>query len=187
MRAWRACVKGLVFILALVLAGSAAAQDSGTPGAGTQGSATAVAVDCSTAGPYAQSVVTAFNGAGPLIDFMSDADATWGTMSDEDANAAIAAGDALLAELSSIEPPAIYAQAHEGIITVVRFNVGLVRFYTFDSSLVPDIAQMEMAWKRIDAGEYAIADACPQEVAQRGGYLVFEPSPHPGEIENLPE
>lgn len=149
-----------------------------------QSAATAVAspadAGCGLVVPYTHDLFAAIENSGAFADFFTS-DAGVGDISASEAETIIRDGEALIESLKDLNVPPAYADAHAGILTVLQFRVDTARFFGLDTSKVPDIAGQDRAFNQIEAGETALAQACPEQVEQVGGYILINPAEKPGE------
>lgn len=85
-------------------------------------------------------------------------------------------GAALLAELDAMEVPESYAPGHEGLHLVLGSDLAFVTFLGVDSSVVPALDQWESGMARILQGELLTAKSCPEELAEVGDYVFYDPA-----------
>lgn len=144
-----------------------------------QSTATAVATPagagCDLVVSYTHDLYTAIDNSGAFATYFTS-DVDFGDVSASEAEAVIKDGDALIETLKGLDVPPVFAEAHEGILTFLQFTIDTARFYGLDTSVVPDIAGEDQAFDQIEAGELALAQACPDEIQQVGGYILLNPS-----------
>lgn len=141
-------------------------DESGTPVA---------ALGCSGVESYAADLEDVLDDDGAFIEFVfSDVD--FEEVPADDAGAIIENGEEIVAGLTALDVPPPYLPAHEGIIGFFQNMIDFTRFYAVDSSAVPDILGFETAMAGIYDGEVALADACPDEVDEVGGFLFISPA-----------
>lgn len=188
MKWWRMLPGMMTVVLVLGLVAPVGAQRPDPhSGAVPSPQATPAVTDCSLVEPYATGVFAAFDRYDDFYAFLGNYEITYGDLTAAEAEAIIEEGNALVADLEALDPPQAYQPAHDGLITMLQFNIDLARFYGLDTSRVPDISAEDQAWIDIDAGERALAEACTDEVEELGGYVVFEPLPLEDEIQDPPE
>lgn len=150
--------------------------------------ATPVSTGCELVEPYTNALYTAIDESDAFAEFFySDSD--FGDLTEAEAEEVTEDGNAMIATLEDLDVPAPYADAHAGIITFLRVNIDMARFYGIDSSVVPDLNAYDVALDAIFQGEIALAERCPEEIDAVGGYILLDPADYEGEIvpENVPE
>lgn len=150
--------------------------------------ATPVAPGCDLVVPYTNELYAAIDGSDAFAEFFySEAD--FGDLTAVEAEEIIEDGNAMIASLEDLEVPPLYADAHAGIISFMRVNIDMARFFGVDSSVVPDLNAYEKAMGVIYQGEVALAEACPTEIDAIGGYILLDPVGYDEEIlpEDVPE
>lgn len=172
----RSLILALVLV-AITVPAQAQRPDPHHGGTSAQGTSVATPADpgCNLVEVYTRDLYGAIDDSGAFGDFFTS-DADFGDVSASDAKAIIADGDALIETLKGLKVPPAYADAHAGILTFVQFQIDTARFYGLDTSVVPDIAGQERAFREIEAGEVAVAKACPAEIDKVGGYILLDPS-----------
>lgn len=150
--------------------------------------ATPVAPGCDLVEPYTNKLYTAIDESDAFAEFFySDAD--FGDITALEAEEITEDGNAMIASLEDLEVPSLYADAHAGIIALLRVNIDMARFFGIDSSLVPDLNAYDEAMRVIYQGEVALAEACPTEIDAIGGYILLDPAGYHEEIlpDDVPE
>lgn len=174
--------RSLTAILALLIAlgsltASAQRPDHGggrSPVPGEMGTPVA-ALGCADVETYAADLEDVLDDDGAFIDFVfSDLD--FEQVPRDDAEEIITHGEEIVATLEAMDVMPEYEPAHEGIILFFQNMIDFTRFYAFDSSSVPDILGFEKAMAGIYEGETALAEACPDEVDDLGGYIFIDPA-----------
>jgi hypothetical protein len=152
-------------------------EPSGTPSA-TSASSTPVA----TAGPGCDMVIDYYRDlnralfrADEFFNFLGDDSVTFTDLSEREATQIVDSGEALIADLEDLDVPPAYADGNDGIIALMQVNVDFVKFYVLDSSTVPNLNDIDTALEQIYYGEVDIAEACPDEVDEIGGYVMYDP------------
>jgi hypothetical protein len=130
---------------------------------------------CDQVGNYYRDLSRALLRAKDFFDFLGDDTIDVGDLTPEEGEKIVASGEALIDDLEELEAPGAYAGANTGIIQLMQVNVDLATFYAIDTSTVPDIAAYDEALVQIHDGEIALADACPDEVDDIGGYVFSDP------------
>jgi hypothetical protein len=136
---------------------------------------TPVAAFCSGVETYATDLEEMLEDDGVFLEFVFS-DIEFDELPAEDAAAIVEDGDSLIASLKTLDVPPPYLPAHEGIILFFQNMIDFTRFYTVDSSTVPDILGFDTAMSGIYEGEMALAEACPEEVDEMGGFLFISPA-----------
>ena len=136
------------------------------------GDATFVCGDIET---YTETLTDVLESPGPFMEFVFS-DIAFEELSASEAEEIIEDGDLLIAELGEIEVPAPYQPGHDGIVAFLQTIIDYARFYAIDSSQVPDILAYDRAMTGIYRGEVALAEACPDEIDDLGGYVFFDPA-----------
>jgi hypothetical protein len=169
-------ILALLIALGSLTAGAQRPDHSGgrTPLPGETGTPVA-ALECREVESYAADLEDVLEDERVFLEFVFS-DLEFDEVPVEDAEAIIEDGDELIASLSALEVPSPYLPAHEGIILFFQNVIDFTHFYTVDSSTVPDILGFETAMAGIYEGEVALAEACPDEVEEMGGYLFISPA-----------
>lgn len=185
----------LILILATMLAAGSVVSATAQVPKGSQRDAATPEVTtgdpgCELIDGYVRSLFTIIDDSGAFADFFFS-DAEWGDVSAEFAGDVRADGDEMLADLRALDVPGAYAEGHEGILAFFELQIEFAHFYGIDTSVVPDLNAQTDAFTGIDAGEIAIAEACPDEIDEVGGYILLppaedltDPDPNP---DNIPE
>lgn len=175
---------GVILMVVLMTGGSpmsAQRPDPHGPG-GERPAATAemtpAVAGCELVVPYTRALYAEIEGAGAFATFFTSSP-SFGEVSASDAQDVIRDGDLLIGKLQELDPPSVYAQAHEGVIVLMQFEIDTARFFGIDSSAVPDIAAQEKAFNDIEAGERVLAEACPAETEKVGGFVLLDVSEEP--------
>jgi hypothetical protein len=92
-----------------------------------------------------------------------------------DVEAIVDDGEALLDDLTGLTVPASYGAGHEGIQVILGFDVGYVRFLGIDASSPPDLDEWDRGMALILQGELTTANACPEEIAEIGNFVFYDP------------
>ncbi len=93
----------------------------------------------------------------------------------DEATSILEDGQALVAGLTDLDVPEVYAQANEGIVAYFQFQVDYLTFIVVDTSSPPDLDLAQQSLVLMYEGEIATADACPDEVDEAGGYIWVDP------------
>jgi hypothetical protein len=130
---------------------------------------------CSDVESYTADLEDVLDDEGAFVDFVFS-DLAFEEIPAADAEEIIGNGEEIIASLKELDVPAPYEPAHEGIILFFQNMIDFTAFYSVDSSTVPDILGFETAMTQIYEGETALAEACPDEVDQIGGYIFIDPA-----------
>lgn len=115
------------------------------------------------------------SGDSPFVEFMlSDVD--FEDVSASQAEEIIEDGNDVIASMNELDVPAPYQPGHDGIVLFMQTIIDYTRFYALDTSSVPDIVAYDNAMTGIYQGEVAIAEACPDEVEDIGGFVFIDPA-----------
>lgn len=189
-RSWLALFLAMMMTLGTMLPVAAQrpdphAWDTGTPEA-TPASNPASS-GCDLIEPYVVDLYTTIDESGAFADFFySDPD--FGEVSADEAEQVIRDGNAMIETLNDLDVPPPYVEAHESIVLFLEIDIDMARFYGLDTSVVPDLKAYRNALNTISNGEVALAEACPDEVAAVGGYILVDPAEEPPvDPENIPE
>ena len=189
-RRWLPVILGLMISMGAIAPGAAQQRDPDQKGGGhtlaTPG-ATPVSSACALVEPYTNALYTAIDESDAFAEFFYSDD-EFGDLTVAEAEEIVADGNAMIEKLENLDVPAPYADAHEGILTFLKVNIDMARFYGIDTSVVPDLSAYDSATSAIYQGEIEIAEACPDEVDAVGGYVLFDPRGFDdGPVEDLPE
>lgn len=143
--------------------------ESGTPLASGE------ALGCDDLDAYIDELEDILDSPGPFMEFVYS-DLGFEELSSREARQIIEDGEAIVAELGEMDVPEPYQPGHDGIIGFLQVIIDYARFYSVDSSQVPDILAYDHAMMAIYDGEVAIAEACPDAVDDIGGYVFFDPA-----------
>jgi hypothetical protein len=151
------------------------------PHRGASGSEVTTTVDagdpgCELVVDYYRDLNRALFRADDFFDYLADDSADFEDLSAQDAERILESGEALVTDLQDLEVPGAYAEGNEGIINLMQFNLDIVSFYALDSSNVPNVNAFDDAMLQIYEGEIALVDACPDEVDEIGGYVMYDPA-----------
>lgn len=176
----RALLHANILALVLLLGGMPVQAQRPDPHLGEPAPAVAAPVDagCDLVLSYTRDFYEALENSGAFFEFFGS-DVGIGDVSASEANDIIRDGNALIERLQGLDVPPAYAEAHAGILTFMQFQVDSARFYGLDTSVVPDIAAQEQAFRDIRDGEAAIVQACPDEIQEVGGYILINPEDGP--------
>ena len=170
----------LPLMLAASLALGLAAQEVARPNPHEQpetgASTPAGETGCEGVVDYYRDLNRAIFRADTFFDFLADESATFDDLSEREARDIVDSGEELIEDLEAMDAPAAYAEGHEGIIALMQINVDFVSFYSLDSSSVPNLNDFDAALEQIYRGEVALAEACPDEVEEVGGYIFEDPA-----------
>jgi hypothetical protein len=150
-------------------------------GAGGEGGQASTPVDAGSPGcdlviDYYRDLNRALFRADDFFDFLADESADFEDLTAQDAERILESGGALIADLQDLQVPGAYAEGNEGIIALMQFNLDILSFYALDSSNVPNVNAFDDAMLQIYEGEIALVDACPDEVDEIGGYVMYDPA-----------
>jgi hypothetical protein len=153
------------------------------PHRGATGGGTAVSTPvqtedagCDLVVDYYRDLNRALIRADDFFEFLADDSVAIEDLTAQDAERIIESGDALVEDLEGLDVPGAYAEGNAGIVALMQFNLDIVNFYTIDSSDVPNINAFDDAMLQIYEGEVALVDACPDEVDEIGGYVMYDPA-----------
>jgi len=96
------------------------------------------------------------------------------SLSDEEAQAVVDDGQALLDDLNALAVPESYAKGQQGIVMLEQYNLEGVVFLGVDASKSIDYDAGIKAFALILEGETLTAKACPEEVKAIGGYVYID-------------
>jgi hypothetical protein len=96
-------------------------------------------------------------------------------MDDDEIQDIIDDGLAMIEDLESLDPPAVYADGHQGIIDRFGFEIDYIRFLGIDASIAPNINRVNASLQLLYDGETLAATTCPEEVDDAGGYIFVDP------------
>ena len=82
-------------------------------------------------------------------------------------------GRALLADLEVLEVPGVYQSGHRGIMLLFDNDVDTIEFLGVDAYTVPDFDQWDRGLALILEGEKLVANECPDETEEVGGFIFF--------------
>lgn len=85
-------------------------------------------------------------------------------------------GRALIEDMEAMEVPEPYAAGHDGLTQLFAADIDYVEFLGIDASTVPNLDQRERALALVLRGELTIAKFCPDELAEVGDYVFFDPA-----------
>lgn len=85
-------------------------------------------------------------------------------------------GMALIEDMEMMDVPGPYVTGHDGLALVFDADIDYVAFLGLDASTVPDLDQRERGLALILRGELTVAKACPDELADIGNYVFYDPS-----------
>lgn len=94
----------------------------------------------------------------------------------DDLQAVLDDAASLLADLEALEPPPIYVVGHQGIYDRFAFERDYLVFIGLNSAIAPNITLATESLSMIHEGEVAAAAACPDEVAEAGGFIFIDPA-----------
>lgn len=174
--------RAMMIVFAVVLALGAVSASAQRPGHGGSVSpsegGTPVASEtfgCGDLDIYMGDLEGILDSPGPFMEFVFS-DLGFEELSAREARQIIEDGEAVVSELGEMEVPAPYQPGHDGIVGFLQVIIDYARFYALDSSQVPDILAYDHAMMGIYEGEVAIAEACPDEVEDIGGFVFFDPA-----------
>lgn len=135
---------------------------------------TPAAEECGIVVGYAGELFATFDAHAVFSDFWINGDLDAIQEQDqEELQEIVDDGRALLEDLDALGVPGPYAPGHEGITLLFDSNVDYIEFLGIDSSTVPVIDQWDDSMTLILEGETQLAESCPDEVEELGGYLFF--------------
>ncbi len=85
-------------------------------------------------------------------------------------------GRALIDDMDAMDVPEPYATGHDGLALLFDADIDYVAFLGLDASTVPDLDQTERGFALILRGELTVAKACPDELADIGDYVFYDPA-----------
>ncbi len=98
------------------------------------------------------------------------------TMDPADVDALLEDGQAMLDALAELDVPPAYADGFTGLNLLFSNNRDFVNFLAKDTSAIPEVYGNERALGYIYNGELEVAQKCPAEVEQLGGYVFIDPA-----------
>lgn len=93
-----------------------------------------------------------------------------------DVEAIVDDGRALIEDMQGLTVPAAYAPGHEGLQLLFDADIDYVVFLGIDASTPPGFDQRDRAIARLLQGELAIVKTCPDEVAEVGDFIFYDPA-----------
>ncbi len=96
-------------------------------------------------------------------------------MERSDVEAIVDDGRALIDDMEAMAVPEPYLPGHEGIQLIFGADVDYVVFLGIDASSPPTPDERDHAFARLLQGELTVANACPDELEEVGGYIFFNP------------
>lgn len=125
---------------------------------------------------HQEALFAVFADHGDFVDYWTSATARDARGMDiDEATSILEDGQALVAGLTDLDVPEVYAQANEGIVAYFQFQVDYLTFIVVDTSSPPDLDLAQQSLVLMYEGEIATADACPDEVDEAGGYIWVDP------------
>lgn len=186
-RHWLTVLCGLVLLAGSIVPAAAQVRKGGGEAASPE--ATGGDPGCELIQSYTRELYTLIDDSGAFADFFYTDD-EWNEISPEFAADVQDDGELLLADMAEMDVPGAYTAAHEGIILFFELQIEVAYFYGVDTSVVPNLNQQDEAFAKINEGELAIAEACPAEIEDVGGYILLEPEEmpvEPADPESIPE
>lgn len=186
-RHWRAILFGLVLLAGSIAPAAAQVQKGGGPSASPE--ATGGEPGCELIRSYTRELFTLIDNSGAFAEFFYTSD-DWNDISPEFAADVREDGEDLLADVAELEVPGAYARGHEGIVMFFELQISVAHFYGIDTSNVPNLNLQDEAFALINEGELAVAEACPDEIDEVGGFILLEPEElpvEPADPESIPE
>lgn len=98
------------------------------------------------------------------------------TLPSAEVDALLGDGQAMLDELAVLDVPPAYADGFTGVTLLFSVNRDFVNFLARDTSTVPEIFATDRAIAYIYHGEVEVAQKCPAEVEELGGYIFIDPA-----------
>lgn len=93
-----------------------------------------------------------------------------------DVEAIVEDGEALIEDMQGLTVPAAYAPGHEGLQLLFDADIDYVVFLGIDASTPPGFKQRDRAIARLLHGELAIVKTCPDEMAEVGNFVFYDPA-----------
>lgn len=126
---------------------------------------------------YQDELFGTFSSHADFMDFFGvDVESEVQALNDDEVEAILDDGNALIDDLEALEPPVVYVDAHQGIIDRFAFEVDYITFIAVDTSIAPDINSVMESLRLIYDGEVATAETCPDEVEEAGGFVFIDPA-----------
>lgn len=180
-------VFGLVLLAGSLVPAAAQVRKGGAPAASPE--ATTGDPGCELIGSYTEELYAIIDDSGAFAEFFYSDD-EWNDIDAGFAADIQADGEAMLEEMAAMEVPGAYATGHEGIITFFEFQIDVAHFFGVDTSVVPNLNLQDEAFSLINEGELTVAEACPDEIDDVGGFILIEPEDipvEPADPESIPE
>lgn len=98
------------------------------------------------------------------------------TMDSANVDTLLEDGQATLDDLAALDVPPAYADGFTGLNLLFSVNRDFVNFLARDTSAVPEIFAYDRAFAYIYNGEIEVAQKCPAEVEELGGYIFIDPA-----------
>lgn len=138
---------------------------------------------CADLGPFVDDLNTALDDHPTFTDFVFTGDLdTLQTMDPADVDALLEDGQAMLDDLAALDVPPAYADGFTGLTLLFSVNRDFVNFLARDTSAIPEIFAFDRAIVYIYNGELEVAQKCPAEVEELGGYIFIDPVTLEGDV-----
>jgi hypothetical protein len=126
--------------------------------------------------PYQQDLRATFDRHGRFMAFWNTGtEADLRDMDNDDVQEIIDDGLAMVDDLEALDPPAVYAEGHLGVIDRFRFEIDYITFLGIDASIAPNINRVNASLQLLYDGETLAAETCPDEVDDAGGFIFVDP------------
>ena len=126
--------------------------------------------------PYQEDLRATLDRHGRFMVFWNTGtEADLGDMDDDEIQEIIDDGLSMIEDLEALDPPAVYADGHQGIIDRFGFEIDYIRFLGIDAAIAPNINRVNASLQLLYDGETLAVTTCPDEVDDAGGFIFVNP------------
>lgn len=168
--------RGVTAAIAAMIAFSVLAPAAGARPDGDPHYREGRAPHCGDLVPFAQGFNATFAAHPTFTQFVFTSDVrAVQSMPPDEVDALLEDGQAMLDELEALDVPPAYADGYTGVTLLFSVNRDFVNFLARDTSTVPEIFATDRAIAYIYHGEVEVAQKCPAEVEELGGFVFIDP------------
>jgi len=168
--------RGMTAAIAVMIAFSVLATAAGARPEGDPHYHEGRAPRCGDLVPFVQGFNAAFEAHPTFTEFVFTSDVrAVQSMPPDEVDTLLDDGQAMLDELAALDVPPAYADGYTGVTLLFSVNRDFVKFLARDTSTVPEIFATDRAIAYIYHGEVEVAQKCPAEVEELGGYIFIDP------------